>query len=73
VQGIGRIGRTTQFGSKQAGVVILYNDEDLKTNAPGMTDEMRGFLRSSRCLKDQLASYFGYSCLHEAKWCCSAE
>ena len=73
VQGIGRIGRSSPFGSRLAGAVILYNEEDLKENAPGMTDEMRSMLRSTDCLKHQLAVHFGYIYTHEADWCCSAE
>ena len=73
VQGIGRVGRSSPFGSRLAGAVILYNEEDLKENAPGMTDDMRRLLRSSDCLKHQLAAHFGYTYAHEIDWCCSAE
>ena len=42
-------------------MAVLYNEEDLKENSPGMTDEMRALLRSSSCLKQKLAEYFGYA------------
>jgi hypothetical protein len=73
VQGIGRVGRSSPFGSRLAGAVVLFNDEDLKENTPGMTNEMRSLLRSSGCLKDHLAGYFGYNYNHDSYWCCSAE
>ena len=73
VQGLGRVGRSSPFGCRRAGAVVLFNDEDLKENAPGMTGELRALLRSSGCLKDQLARYFGYDYKHESDWCCSAE
>ena len=72
VQGVGRVGRSDPFGSRRAGVVVLYNDEDLKENKPGMTDEMRFLLRSCDCIKSQLAVHFGYTCTHNSDWCCSA-
>ena len=50
----------------------MYNEEDLKENSPGMTEEMRSLMRSSECLKEQLASYFGYKYEHDIDWCCSA-
>ena len=71
IQGIGRIGRSYPFGSRLAGVTVLYNDEDLKDNMPGMTDDVRSLLRSSSCLKSQLATAFGYEYSHRSSWCCS--
>ena len=53
-------------------MAVLYNEEDLKENSPGMTDEMRALLRSSSCLKQKLAEYFGYVSPHASDWCCSA-
>ena len=38
-----------------------------------MTDDVRCLLRSSECLKDQLAMYFGYTFAHNSDWCCSAK
>ena len=72
VQGMGRVGRSTPFGSKLAGAVVLFNDEDLKDNAPGMTDEVRILLRSSTCMKVNLASYFGYDFTSQMDQCCSS-
>jgi hypothetical protein len=69
---MGRVGRSSLFGSKCAGIAVLYNEEDLKENAPGMTAEMRKLLRSSSCLKVQLASYFGYQYSPHFNWCCSS-
>ena len=71
VQGLGRVGRSLPFGSRKAAGVILYNDEDIKPNAPGMTQEMRDLLTTSACLKNKLADSFGYSFTHTADWCCS--
>jgi hypothetical protein len=68
----GQGGRSTVFGSKCAGVTVLYNEEDLKENSPGMTAEMRNLLRSSGCLKVQLATYFGYQYSPTFDWCCSS-
>ena len=70
---MGRAGRTESFGSKYAGVSVLYNEEDLKENAPGMTGEMRILLRSSSCLKAGLASYFGYLHCPSFNRCCSSK
>ena len=57
-------------------MAILYNEEDLKVNSPGMTDAMMALLRisvrSSSCLKQKIAEYFGYSFPHTSDWCCSA-
>ena len=53
-----------------AGSTILYNEEDLKEGVPGMTDDVRNLLRSSSCLKVQLASYFGYKNSASDGWCC---
>ena len=71
VQGLGRVGRSLPFGSRKAAGVILYNDEDIKPNAPGMTEEMRDLLTTSGCLKNKLADSFGYSFTHTDNWCCS--
>ena len=68
---MGRVGRSSCFGSKSAASIVLYNEEDLKDNAPGMTDNMRKLLRSLTCLKIQLASYFGYEYSTQLGWCCS--
>ena len=70
---MGRVGRSSVFGSKLAGAVVLFNDEDIKENAPGMTEDMRKLLRGTSCLKAQLASYFGYDCSSESGWCCSSK
>ena len=72
VQGLGRVGRFKRFGSKLAGSIVLYNEEDLKENIPGMTDAVRNLLRSSSCLKVQLAAYFGYKYKSREGWCCSS-
>ena len=72
MQGIGRVGRSSKFGTRKAGAVILFNDEDVKENAPGMTNSMRAFLRSSACLKSQLAAHFEHTFAHSSDWCCSA-
>ena len=70
---MGRVGRSSVFGSKLAGAVVLFNDEDIKENAPGITEDMRKLLRGTSCLKAQLASYFGYECSSEFGWCCSSK
>ena len=71
MQGIGRAGRSSPFGSRKSCAVVLYNEEDLKSNAVGMTGEMRALLQTSNCLKDKLASNFGYKFHSEVGWCCS--
>ena len=73
MQGMGRIGRSMSYGRRCAASVILYNEEDLKENVPGMTSDMRMLMRSSDCLKAQLSAYFGYQYESQLDWCCSAE
>ena len=73
VQGSGRAGRTTygeKFSSRKSATIILYNKEDLKTTVPGMTDAMREFCETNKCLKDTLSDHFGFQNIQGKEWCC---
>jgi len=73
-QGSGRArgGKGAELGSKKTVTVLLYNEEDLKSNVDGLTDSMREFCRSTTCLKQQSSKFFGYDIQSNLNsWCCS--
>ena len=76
LQAAGRGGRKLENAGKRRRVVfyLLYNKSDISTNVPGLTDEVREFCVTQRCLKAFLRNIFGYvdsdpNCADG--WCCS--
>ena len=52
---------------------LLYNNSDISENVPGMSQAMRDFCLTSKCLKIFLMEYFGSSIHTQSNpgWCCS--
>jgi hypothetical protein len=74
VQAAGRGGRNMGNGMRRQVVFfLLFNRSDVARNVPGISDGMREFCETKKCLKSFLREYFGFasssSCL--ASWCCS--
>ena len=75
VQAAGRGGRNMGNGlRRQVLFYLLYNRSDIATNVPGLSEDMREFCETKKCLKIFLKDYFGFSSetsLPSAEWCCS--
>ena len=66
-----RGGKGQEYGSKKTVTVTLYNEEDLKPNVDGLSDEIRDYCRTNECLKKKSAEYFGYKWKAvDPNWCC---
>ena len=75
VQAAGRGGRNLGNGQRrQVLFYLLFNRSDIATNVPGLSDEVREFCETKKCLKAFLKDYFGFSSgsmLSKEDWCCS--
>ena len=73
VQAAGRGGRNMGNGLRRKVVFfLLYNRSDISSNVPGLSDGMREFCETDRCLKNFLREYFGFSASAcSESWCCS--
>ena len=74
VQAAGRGGRKMEsLGRKRVLFYLLYNNSDISTNVPGLSQDVREFCRTTSCLKDFLRKVFGFNSQtkHKADWCCS--
>ena len=75
VQAAGRGGRNMGNGQrKKVLFYLLYNKSDISANVPGLSDEMREFCLTKKCLKIFLKEYFGFSTQEltsASDWCCS--
>ena len=74
VQAAGRGGRNMGNGMrKQVLFYLLYNRNDIGANVPGLSDKMREFCVTKKCLKIFLKEYFGFTSgtSSSADWCCS--
>ena len=69
--GRARGGKGLEYGSKKTVTVTLFNQEDLKPNVDGLSDEIRDYCRTNDCLKNTSANYFGYKWQQlVCTWCC---
>ena len=75
VQAAGRGGRNMGNGQRrQVLFYLIYNRNDIGSNVPGLSDEMRVFCETERCLKIFLKEYLGFTTSllsSSADWCCS--
>ena len=76
IQAAGRGGRKLEEAGKRKRVVfyLLFNKSDISANVSGLTNEVREFCLTQKCLKAFLRNSFGYSNSETNKadeWCCS--
>ena len=52
---------------------LLFNNNDIGNNVPGMSQAVREFCLTDSCLKDVLREYFDIKVVDSPKsdWCCS--
>ena len=74
IQAAGRGGRNMGTGQRRKVLFyMLYNNNDIASNVPGLSSEVRDFCETKMCLKVFLKKYFGSSSptSSEQSWCCS--
>ena len=69
VQYMGRVGRREEGGVRRGVCVLLWNNSDLARSE--ISDPVRAFCRSQKCLKSEIAQYFGTKYTSMSDWCCS--
>ena len=75
VQAGGRAGRRNENGSRNKSVVYaLYNNTDIRLNAPNLENNMREFYKTKDCLRMFTHSHFSESkCPEQNKDCCCSK
>ena len=74
VQAAGRGGRKMENGvRKRVLFYVLFNNSDISTNVPGLSQAVREFCLTDSCLKDYLRKVFGFvpKSSEKLEWCCS--
>ena len=74
LQAAGRGGRNMGNGMrKKVLFYLLFNRNDIGGNVPGLSDDMKEFCVTKKCLKIFLREYFGFAdgMPSSADWCCS--
>jgi len=74
VQAAGRGGRNMGNGLRRRVLFyLLWNKNDIGSNVPGMSTDMKEFCETQECLKKVLKIYFGFmnSDSLDPGWCCS--
>ena len=69
VQYMGRVGRREEGGVRRGVCILLWNNTDLAR--PEISEPVRAFCRSQKCLKSEIAEYFGTKYTSSSDWCCS--
>ena len=69
VQYMGRVGRREEGGVRRGVCILLWNNTDLAR--PEISEPVRSFCRSQKCLKSEIATYFGTKYTNSSDWCCS--